>query len=128
MLIIKSDFKSRAGYNGAYGIYIWVNFLQQSFWVNFLQQSFWAIFWGDVWGWFFDSDVFGAIFLGWFFVHFSKLFHLSNLWIGVPSFFFSYIPAAYYKVSLNKDNKQCKSFYEVLYCIVPSYTFKFRQM
>ena len=44
------------------------------------------------------------------------------------SIYFSYIYAAHYKGSLNKDNKQCKSLFVVLFCIVPSYTFKFRQM
>jgi len=48
-----------------------------NFWGNFL-----AIFWQFL-GQFFD-DVSGR-FYGQYFRHFSKLFHLSELWIGVPS-------------------------------------------
>ena len=99
---------------------------------------FWGIFWGNVWGNFWRVMFFGQYFWGDFFgsdclkVIFCTLFKAISpqqyLNLSTFNLIFSHIPAAYYKGSLDKDDKQCKSLFVVLYCIVPSYTFKFRQM
>ena len=99
---------------------------------NLLGQFFGTMFGGDFlrvmflgqyfWGDFLGSDCFEVIFC----TLFKAILPQQSL--STFNLIFSYILAAYYKGSLNKDNKQCKSLYVVLYCIVPSYTFKFRQM